>query len=76
MPFGMGPRQCIGMRFALLEAKLALAHLLKNFKIVPCDKTPVQFFNKNYDIKICLLGQINFRFKWYHSGKGAGCDTD
>jgi len=38
-PFGAGPRICIGMRFALLEAKMTVCHLLKRFKIQKCDKT-------------------------------------
>ena len=37
MPFGQGPRNCIGMRFALLEIKLVLAQMLKEFRI---EKTP------------------------------------
>ncbi|VDN02769.1 unnamed protein product [Thelazia callipaeda] len=32
MAFGAGPRQCIGMRFAVLEIKLLICHLMKKFQ--------------------------------------------
>jgi thromboxane-A synthase len=31
MGFGQGPRSCLGMRFALLEAKMALAAVIREF---------------------------------------------
>ena len=39
MGFGQGPRGCIGMRFAQLEAKMALATLLRRFSFKVCEKT-------------------------------------
>ncbi|CAL1286967.1 unnamed protein product [Larinioides sclopetarius] len=39
MPFGVGRRNCIGARFALLEAKLTVFRLLKKFRFEACEKT-------------------------------------
>ncbi|CAG2171092.1 unnamed protein product, partial [Oppiella nova] len=45
LPFGAGPRNCIGMRFALLIVKLALAHMVKRYRFYRCPQTdvPVQY---------------------------------
>ncbi|XP_010611147.1 cytochrome P450 3A14 isoform X1 [Fukomys damarensis] len=41
MPFGNGPRNCIGMRFALMNMKLALIRVLQNFSFHPCKETQI-----------------------------------
>ncbi|XP_047635559.1 cytochrome P450 3A29-like [Phacochoerus africanus] len=41
LPFGTGPRNCIGMRFALMNMKLALVRVLQNFSFKPCKETQI-----------------------------------
>ena len=41
LPFGAGPRVCIGSHFALVEATLALARLTSEFRIELKDTAPV-----------------------------------
>ncbi|XP_074040218.1 cytochrome P450 9e2 isoform X2 [Leptinotarsa decemlineata] len=40
-PFGMGPRNCIGSRYAAMEIKIAFFYILLNFAIVPVEKTNI-----------------------------------
>ena len=41
LPFGVGPRVCIGAHFALVEATLALARLIGAFRVGLVDHEPV-----------------------------------
>jgi cytochrome P450 len=41
LPFGVGPRVCIGAHFAITEATLALAKLIGAFKVELLDKDPL-----------------------------------
>ncbi|GJQ82000.1 Cyp6a9 [Trypoxylus dichotomus] len=51
LPFGEGPRICLGQRFALMQSKVGLAFLVKNYRIkinpkteLPVRMDPVKFF--------------------------------
>ena len=41
LPFGVGPRVCIGAHFALTEATLVLAELMRSFRIELVTSRPV-----------------------------------
>ncbi|XP_049964323.1 probable cytochrome P450 6a13 [Schistocerca serialis cubense] len=41
LPFGEGPRNCVGMRLGLLQAKIGLAHLMSKIEFQKCDETEI-----------------------------------
>lgn len=45
VPFGEGPRNCIGMRFGIVQASIGLIRILDNFRITisPSTKIPITF---------------------------------
>ncbi len=47
LPFGAGPRNCIGMRFALTEAKLGLASIIQKYRFSRSPRTEVPLSFKN-----------------------------
>lgn len=48
LPFGAGPRSCVGMRLAQLEIKMALVHVFRRFNIVACSETKVPLELKSF----------------------------
>lgn len=38
LPFSAGPRNCLGLRFAMLEMKVIAAYMIYNFEITTTDK--------------------------------------
>ena len=51
MPFDWGPRNCVGMRFSLMETKLVLIATLTKFKFLRAPETEVllYFYVEGYD---------------------------
>ncbi|CAD7083927.1 unnamed protein product [Hermetia illucens] len=53
IPFGVGPRNCIGSRFALMEAKAIIFHLLSEFtfEASPRTRIPISLDKSGFQIK-------------------------
>lgn len=77
LAFGIGPRSCIGRRFALLGVKLFLFYLLARCDLKPTDKTPVPLkFSQN---KLDLTFENGFKLQIdarKHSYFGSGLDLE
>ena len=58
IPFSAGPRNCPAYKYAILEMKMCLAHIIGKFDFYPCHKT-----NSNFEIdNVNYLGGIKGGF--------------
>ncbi|KAK7788573.1 hypothetical protein R5R35_000158 [Gryllus longicercus] len=61
--FGGGPRQCLGMRFALQQTKLAIATMVAHFVIKATPKTPEVVEQDPTSFLACAKGGLWVRFE-------------
>lgn len=61
--FGHGPRNCIGMRFAQLQVKIAITRILASFKIETCLKTVDELIPDPTSSSLLPKGSIYVTFK-------------
>ncbi|TDG50560.1 hypothetical protein AWZ03_003149 [Drosophila navojoa] len=53
LPFGDGPRNCIGMRFGKMQTSIALFHLLRRFQFSVCPRTESKIKFQNSNLLLC-----------------------
>ncbi|EDS35555.1 cytochrome P450 6a22 [Culex quinquefasciatus] len=64
LPFGEGPRNCIGLRFGLTVARIGVAYVLKGFRISLSRRTPVPLELSRQKMILTIEGGL-----WLHLEK-------
>ncbi|CAH1113022.1 unnamed protein product [Psylliodes chrysocephalus] len=66
IPFGDGPRNCLGERFGRMAAKLALVSIINNFEVTKCSTTPIPIIIEPKCLLIESKGGLPLRFTRLH----------
>ncbi|EFN78989.1 Cytochrome P450 6a2 [Harpegnathos saltator] len=61
LPFGDGPRNCIGARFAVYQTKIGLVKILRNYIVDICEKTQIPYINDPKAFLLAPTGGIYLR---------------
>ena len=59
LPFGSGPRMCVGRRVAELELHIALARIISSFNVSYTDTTPIDIA-----VKLFLIPKTSLNLKF------------
>lgn len=63
LPFGDGPRNCVGLRFGMMQARVGLVMLLNNFEFFRCTKTPLALEFKYDSFILTIAGGLYLKLK-------------
>ncbi|CAH1155385.1 unnamed protein product [Phaedon cochleariae] len=58
LPFGEGPRVCLGQRFGVTQIKVGLVHLLKNYRVTVNQKTQLPLKYDPWYIMLHAIGGL------------------
>ncbi|PSN36236.1 Cytochrome P450 6l1 [Blattella germanica] len=62
LPFGEGPKYCIGKQFGLMASKVGLVSILSQFEVSPCEGTPETLTLNPRAFIIAAKGGIPLKF--------------
>lgn len=61
LPFGDGPRNCIGSRFAINQSKVGIITVLRNHRVSVCEKTQIPFVTEPESFILTLKGGVQLK---------------
>lgn len=62
LPFGDGPKFCVGKRFGIMAVKTGMISILQNFEVSPCAETPVPLVLDPKAMILAPIGGIPLKF--------------